>query len=38
MMVDVLRAEGYAVEEAADEEEALAAVQRWHTGRKRAWY
>jgi CheY-like chemotaxis protein len=32
MMVDVLRAEGYAVEEAADGEEALAAVASW-----RAW-
>jgi CheY-like chemotaxis protein len=32
MMVDVLRAEGYAVEEAVDGEQALAAVQRWDTG------
>jgi CheY-like chemotaxis protein len=35
MVVDVLRAEGYAVEEAADGEEALAAVQRWDAGESR---
>jgi CheY-like chemotaxis protein len=35
MMADVLRAEGYAVEEAVDGEVALAGVLRWHAGQRR---